>query len=117
MPRTASNEEALRGIRTQIRDKRGVATTAGFGPRYLHSTGQLHKGGPDTGLFIQITAEHANDVSIPGKPYSFGVLQAAQAAGDFRALVGRGRRVIRLHLAGGAETGLSTVNELVHAAL
>jgi glucose-6-phosphate isomerase len=117
VPRTDANEGALREIRTQIRDKRGVATTVGFGPRYLHSTGQLHKGGPDTGLFIQITTEHAGDAQIPGSAYSFGVLQAAQAAGDFRALVGRGRRVIRLHLAGGAERGLAAVNDLVRAAL
>jgi hypothetical protein len=79
----------------------GIATTLGYGPRFLHSTGQLHKGGPDNGLFLQITADHTEDVSIPGEPYSFGVLADAQALGDLRALQDLGRSVIRLHL--GAE--------------
>ena len=117
VPRNDQTQEALRGIRTRIRGKRGVATTVGFGPRYLHSTGQLHKGGPDTGLFIQITTSHIADVPVPDQPYTFGVLQAAQAAGDFEALAKHGRRVIRLHLTDGTEAGLAAVDELINAAL
>ena len=117
LPRTPAVERALGEIRTSIRDERKFATTVGFGPRFLHSTGQLHKGGPDTGLFIQITAENDEDVSIPGRPYSFGVLQAAQAAGDFEALAGRGRKIVRLHLTQGVDAGLSVVARMVRAAL
>jgi hypothetical protein len=75
----------------------GLATTVGFGPRFLHSTGQLHKGGPDEGLFVQITCRDAKDAAIPGAGYGFSTLKAAQALGDFQALLGRGRRVLRLH--------------------
>jgi len=85
-------------FRRRIAEKHALATTLGYGPRYLHSTGQLHKGGPNTGLFLLITADHETDVPIPGKPYSFGVLADAQALGDLRALKSTGRRVTRLHL-------------------
>jgi len=88
----------LQALRTLLRDRLKIATTVGYGPRYLHSTGQLHKGGPDTGLFIQITWEDPEDLAVPGEPYSFAVLKRAQALGDLRALRDRGRRVIRLHL-------------------
>ncbi len=104
-------------IRTTIRDMRRYATTVGFGPRFLHSTGQLHKGGPDSGLFIQLTAEHEEDVPIPGRRYTFGVLQAAQAAGDFEALAERGRKIVRLHLTHGWEAGLPIVARMVRDAL
>ena len=117
LPRLEPIERALSEIRTTIRDMRRYATTVGFGPRFLHSTGQLHKGGPDTGLFIQLTAEHAEDVPIPGRPYTFGVLQAAQAAGDFAALAGRGRRIVRLHLTEGWEAGLPVVARMIRDAL
>ena len=70
----------------------------GYGPRYLHSTGQLHKGGPETGLFLEITAEHEKDIPIPGKPYTFGVLADAQALGDLQALQRLGHSVARIHL-------------------
>lgn len=88
----------LQALRTPLRDRLRIATTVGYGPRYLHSTGQLHKGGPGTGLFIQLTCDDKDDLQIPGEPYSFGVLKNAQAQGDLEALRGRSRRVIRLHL-------------------
>jgi hypothetical protein len=117
LPRTPVVQDAMSAIRTTIRDERKFATTVGFGPRFLHSTGQLHKGGPDSGLFIQITAEHGDDVPIPGQPYTFGVLQAAQAAGDFEALAGRGRKIVRLHLTQGADDGLPVVARMISDAL
>jgi hypothetical protein len=117
IPRTGANEDMLRAIRTAIRDRRRIATTLGFGPRYLHSTGQLHKGGPDTGLFLQITTEHPEDAPIPGAPYTFGVLQAAQAAGDIASLRRHGRRVLRVHLAEGVEPGLRSLDGVIRRAL
>jgi hypothetical protein len=75
-----------------------MATTLGHGPRFLHSTGQLHKGGPDTGIYLQLTAAEEPDLAIPGERYSFGMLRRAQAAGDFETLARRGRRVLRLDL-------------------
>ncbi len=95
---TRESEEKLNRVRLKVRDAKRVATTVGFGPRFLHSTGQLHKGGPDTGVFLQITASATSDVAIPGKPYSFGDVIAAQAAGDLAALKSRGRRALRVHL-------------------
>jgi len=93
---------AMDGVMTEFRrtivEKHTMATTLGYGPRYLHSTGQLHKGGPNTGLFLLITADHEGDVPIPGRPYSFGVLADAQALGDLRALQALGRRVARMHV-------------------
>jgi RpiB/LacA/LacB family sugar-phosphate isomerase len=87
-------------LRTVLRDRLRVATTLGYGPRYLHSTGQLHKGGPNTGVFIQLTADDREDVAIPGAGYGFSTLKAAQAQGDLQALRDGGRRVLRLHLRG-----------------
>jgi hypothetical protein len=95
---TPETTEALKRIRLKVRDVLRVATTVGFGPRFLHSTGQLHKGGPDTGVFLQITAEPRENVPIPGKPYGFGEVVAAQAAGDLAALRSRGRRAVSVHL-------------------
>ena len=80
-------------------ERHRVATTLGYGPRFLHSTGQLHKGGPDTGQFLQLTAGHSEDVSIPGKAYTFGILADAQSLGDLRALQSAGRRVASVRLA------------------
>ncbi len=96
-PETA---EGLQELRRVMRDKTKLAVTAGFGPRYLHSTGQLHKGGPPSGLFIQLTADDPHDLAIPGEAYSFAVLKNAQALGDLQALRNKGRRVIRVHLGG-----------------
>lgn len=91
-------EELVLGLQTRLRDSCRVATTFGYGPRYLHSTGQLHKGGPDSGAMILITCDHARDLAIPGKPYTFGQLQRAQALADLQSLTARGRRVVHLHL-------------------
>lgn len=100
------NETALQGIRHQIRFERHVATTLGFGPRFLHSTGQIHKGGPNSGVFLQITSGDPKDLPIPGSPYTFGVLKTAQANGDFMALSRRGRRLIRIHLGDDPRAGM-----------
>ena len=91
-------DQAFTELRRKVVEKHGIATTLGYGPRFLHSTGQLHKGGPNKGLFLQITTDHQSDVSIPGKPYSFGVVADAQTIGDFQALQSLGRRVVRIHL-------------------
>jgi transaldolase/glucose-6-phosphate isomerase len=108
--------ELLQGLRELVRDQAGVATTLGFGPRFLHSTGQLHKGGPATGIFLQLTAEPQRDLPIPGWQESFGTLIAAQAAGDLAALQQRGRRVLRLHLAD-LEAGMTRLAAMMHATL
>jgi transaldolase/glucose-6-phosphate isomerase len=90
-----------------MRDRRHVATCLEFGPRFLHSTGQAYKGGPDSGVFLQITSDDAQDLPIPGLRASFGVVKAAQARGDFGVLVERGRRALRIHLCGDLQAGLS----------
>jgi hypothetical protein len=97
---TDDNEAALQELRTAIRDRRKVATTLGFGPRFLHSTGQLHKGGPNTGVFLQITVDDPTDVPIPGQQYTFSVLEQAQALGDLQSLRTHQRRVISAHIGG-----------------
>ena len=111
--RSPGTEEALTAIRRRVRDRFGVATTVGYGPRFLHSTGQLHKGGGDHGLFLQFTADDPADLPIPGEPYSFGIMKRAQALGDLRALQRRGRRALRIHLAGDAEAGLAKVRRAI----
>jgi transaldolase / glucose-6-phosphate isomerase len=93
-----ANESTLQAIRTQVRDTRQTATCLGFGPRFLHSTGQAYKGGPNTGVFLQITTDDAEDLAVPGQTYTFGVVKAAQARGDFQVLVERQRRALRVHL-------------------
>ncbi len=98
LPRNDDAERRLQEARMRLRDRLKVATTVGFGPRFLHSTGQLHKGGPNTGVFIQVVEPPDEDVPIPGKPYSFGRLIAAQAEGDLRSLQAHGRRVARVGL-------------------
>ncbi|MGH7411558.1 MAG: bifunctional transaldolase/phosoglucose isomerase, partial [Candidatus Methylomirabilis sp.] len=98
LPFDAPIGERLARLRAAIRDRSRVATMFGYGPRYLHSTGQLHKGGPNTGVFVLITADPLEDVAIPGEKYSFGVLELAQALGDFASLEATGRRVVRIHL-------------------
>ena len=105
--RTEAVDQTLRRIRTVIRDGLRVATTVGFGPRFLHSTGQLHKGGPAKGRFVQITADDRTDLEVPGEAYSFGTLKRAQALGDLEALQKRGRPVIRLHLPAEPDEALS----------
>ena len=93
-------DKEIAAIRKAVVEYCGIATTFGYGPRYLHSTGQLHKGGPNTGLFLQITQDHRDTIDIPGVQYDFAQLNYAQYIGDFEALEARGRRVIRVHLAG-----------------
>jgi hypothetical protein len=89
----------------------------GYGPRYLHSTGQLHKGGPNTGLFLLLTADPAEDLPIPGERYSFGTLQRALAFGDYRALVNKGRRVLRVHLPGEVQSAMRHLRTCLESAV
>ena len=116
LPADPHTLERLQRTRGLVRDQTGMAATLGFGPRFLHSTGQLHKGGPASGIFLQITADPRRDLPIPGWTESFGVLIAAQAAGDLAALQGRGRRALRLHLADPA-AGLARLEAMMHEAL
>ena len=109
--------EVLQAIRQAIRDRTGVATTLGFGPRYLHSTGQLHKCGPESGLFVMIGAEDPNELEISGRRLTFGVLNMAQALGDFGALSRRKRRLVRLHISGELKAGLERLQECIVEAL
>jgi transaldolase/glucose-6-phosphate isomerase len=110
-------EEALQTIRLKLRDSLHVATTLGYGPRYLHSTGQYHKGGPNTGLFLQLTADVLQDARIPDQPYSFGLFKRAQAQGDLEALRKHDRRVIRIHLGADVATGLEALMVATESAL
>lgn len=109
-------DAVLSKIRTRIRDHHRVATTTGYGPRFLHSTGQLHKGGPATGVFIQLMADDSSDIAIPGESYTFGVLKQAQALGDYESLASRGRRAIRIHLGSDVDAGLAKLLAYVEAA-
>jgi transaldolase/glucose-6-phosphate isomerase len=104
-------------MRLAVRDKRHVATCAEFGPRFLHSTGQAYKGGPDSGVFLQITSDDARDLAVPGQKASFGVIKAAQARGDFDVLTERGRRALRVHLKGDLKSGLEMLDAAIHDAL
>ena len=116
LPPDPAVAERLQRIRNRVRQTHGVATTLGFGPRFLHSTGQLHKGGPDTGVFLQLTAEPSKDLPIPGWQESFGILIAAQALGDLTSLQRRGRRAMRLHFAD-LDAGLERLESMVDAAV
>jgi transaldolase/glucose-6-phosphate isomerase len=104
-------------IRTHLRDATRCATTTGYGPRFLHSTGQLHKGGPDSGVFIQVTAADALDVEIPGEPFTFSTLKQAQALGDFRSLATRGRRALRVEIGTDVTAGLRKLYDIVREAV
>ncbi|MFC1835367.1 hypothetical protein ACFL2Q_11635, partial [Thermodesulfobacteriota bacterium] len=95
---TSVNRDVLQEVRAVFKDKLKVATTLGFGPRYLHSTGQFHKGGPDEGLFVQVTTDDPEDIGIPDELYSIGVLKSSQSLGDYEALKRRGRRILRVHV-------------------
>ena len=108
---------ALQDIRTLMRDRKRVATCLGFGPRFLHSTGQAYKGGPNTGVFLQITCDDSADIDVPGQKYSFGVVKAAQARGDFQVLAERDRRLLRVHLGADVDAGLAALKEAVGKAL
>ena len=114
---TPARDEAFARIRTLLRDRTGRATTAGYGPRFLHSTGQLHKGGAPIGWFIQLTSDHPADRPIPGWPYTFGELIDAQAAGDFAAIEGHDLPILRVHLGSDPDPGLAALERAVAAAL
>jgi transaldolase/glucose-6-phosphate isomerase len=113
MRRAPERHKMLLDLCLALRNRHKVATTLGYGPRYLHSTGQLHKGGPPTGVMIMLTVEASEDVSIPGEPFGFATLQRAQAVGDFRALRAAGRRVLRIHLGRNVASGLERIVESV----
>ena len=108
-----AHETALQAARHMVRDTKHVATCLGFGPRFLHSTGQAYKGGPNTGVFLQITCDDAADLPVPGQTYTFGVVKAAQARGDFEVLAERGRRALRVHLGGDVNAGLAQLKSLI----
>jgi hypothetical protein len=114
---TPATEAALQAIRTSIRDATDCATTTGYGPRFLHSTGQLHKGGPNSGVFIQMTAPDKFDFPVPGGSYTFSILKEAQALGDFQSLLAHGRRAIRVDLGPDVVSGLQKLQKLLGEAL
>jgi transaldolase/glucose-6-phosphate isomerase len=113
IPMNAENEKSLQAMRHSVRDLKRVATCLGFGPRFLHSTGQAYKGGPNTGVFLQITCDDASDLVVPGQKYTFGVVKAAQARGDFAVLAERGRRALRVHLGKDLKAGLNALAKAV----
>ncbi|MBI4597519.1 MAG: glucose-6-phosphate isomerase [Candidatus Omnitrophica bacterium] len=117
LPRTAALDEGLMRLRERLGASLQCATMLQFGPRYLHSTGQLFKGGPDAGVFLLLTAEERQDLAIPGEPFTFGVLKQAQALGDFQAMQQRGRRILRIHMRGTLEHALSRVMAAVDEAI
>jgi len=111
------HESTLQIIRESIRDGKRVATCLGFGPRFLHSTGQAYKGGPNSGVFLQITCDDANDLQVPDQKYTFGTVKAAQARGDFEVLAERGRRALRVHLGADLEDDLRKIANAIRGAL
>lgn len=111
------HEKALQAIRHAVRDKKHVATCLGFGPRFLHSTGQAYKGGPNSGVFLQVTCDDALNLPVPEQKYTFGIVKAAQARGDFQVLAERGRRALRVHLGSDVKAGLATLAAAVQKAL
>lgn len=113
----AEHEEQLQFMRHAVRDRKHVATCLGFGPRFLHSTGQAYKGGPNTGVFLQITCDDANDLPVPDQKYTFGTVKAAQARGDFQVLADRKRRALRVHLPKDVNAGLEKLKQAVADAL
>ena len=112
-----ANEGALQSTRHTIRDAKRVATCLGFGPRFLHSTGQAYKGGPNTGVFVQVTCDDAADLPVPGQKFTFGVVKAAQARGDFQVLSKRNRRALRIHLGKDVAAGLAVLDKAVRQGL
>ena len=112
-----AHESALQSMRDTIRDAKRVATCLGFGPRFLHSTGQAYKGGPNSGVFLQITCDDANDLPVPDQKYTFGIVKAAQARGDFKVLAERGRRALRVHLGADVSFGLKQLADNIRQSL
>ena len=117
VPMFANHEQRLQQMRHAVRDKKRVATCLGFGPRFLHSTGQAYKGGPNSGVFLQVTCDDANDLPVPGQKYTFGIVKAAQARGDFQVLVDRNRRALRVHIGADIDAGLAKLNSAITRAL
>ena len=115
--RNPGHIETMQRLRLAIRDRLKSATCLGFGPRFLHSTGQAYKGGPNSGVFLQITCDDAQDLPVPGQKYTFGIVKAAQARGDFEVLAERGRRALRVHLKGNLDAGLAAFGRAVAEAL
>jgi len=113
----AEHEQALQVIRHAVRDNKHVATCLGFGPRFLHSTGQAYKGGPNSGVFLQITCDDSVELPVPGQEYTFGIVKAAQARGDFQVLAERGRRALRVHLGKDLKSGLGRLQAAIQKAL
>jgi transaldolase/glucose-6-phosphate isomerase len=112
-----THQQPLQAMRQAVRDAKKVATCLGYGPRFLHSTGQAYKGGPNSGVFLQITCDDAVEVPVPGRKYTFGVVKAAQARGDFQVLAERQRRALRVHLGSDVAAGLATVQRAINEAL
>jgi RpiB/LacA/LacB family sugar-phosphate isomerase len=117
LPMFPEHEAALQETRKQILEAKQVATVLGFGPRFLHSTGQAYKGGPNSGVFLQITCDEAEDLPVPQQKYTFGIVKAAQARGDFQVLADRQRRALRVHLGKDIKAGLKRLHDLVSAAV
>jgi transaldolase / glucose-6-phosphate isomerase len=117
VPMFAEHEELLQEARHSVRKAKRVATCLGFGPRFLHSTGQAYKGGPNSGVFLQITCDDRNDLAVPGQKYTFGVVKAAQARGDFQVLADRKRRALRVHLGSDVKSDLAKVNSAIRRSL
>ncbi len=115
--RNEVHDAALQQIRHAVRDALGVATCLGYGPRFLHSTGQAYKGGPNSGVFLQITCDDRVDLPVPGRRYTFGIVKAAQARGDFQVLADRGRRALRVHLGPDVAGGLAHLKRIIMQAL
>ncbi len=113
----AEHEASLQAVRHAVRDKKRVATCLGFGPRFLHSTGQAYKGGPNSGVFLQVTCDDSVELPVPGQKYTFGIVKAAQARGDFQVLAERGRRALRVHLGKNLRAGLATLQGAVQKAV
>ena len=117
VPMFAEHEELLQQMRHAVRDGRRVATCLGFGPRFLHSTGQAYKGGPNSGVFLQVTCDDAKDLPVPGQKYTFGAVKAAQARGDFQVLADRNRRALRVHIGADVKTDLAKLNSVISRVL
>jgi transaldolase / glucose-6-phosphate isomerase len=117
VPMNAGTEAPLQAARHRVRDAKRVATCLGFGPRFLHSTGQAYKGGPNSGVFIQVTCDDAKDAAVPGQKFTFGVVKAAQARGDLQVLSERGRRALRIHIGPDVAKGLAALDAAIAEAL
>jgi transaldolase/glucose-6-phosphate isomerase len=115
--RSKTHIDIVQRIRRTIRDRTKVATCVGFGPRFQHSTGQAYKGGPNSGVFLQITCDDAEDLPVPGQSYTFGIVKTAQACGDYNVLAERGRRALRAHITGDLGAGLAALSRAIEQAL